>query len=124
MKNKDYLLHLLAELSNYILEDNPSRMDISLHQGSDGLHLSVLDDNPRSEKDLEAIRAALNTTERPELAEYYGSMGGSDLLGHARLNLIGWQVKRADVERTPNGTRINLSLGSDQFDTTHFATFN
>lgn len=120
MNNKDYLLHVLAEISNYVLEGNPRRMVISLHQEEDGLHLCVLDDHRRSDDELEAMRTALDTTERPELAEYYGSMGGSDLLGQARLNLIGWQVKRADVERTDNGTKIDLWAGSDRFDSSRF----
>ena len=120
MNDKDYILHLLAEISNFILEDNPRRMVISLHQEDDGFHLCVLDDHRRSDKELETMRTALNSAERPELAEYYGSMGGSDLLGHARLNLIGWQVKRADVERTDNGTKIDLWAGSDRFDSSRF----
>jgi hypothetical protein len=47
-------------------------------------------------------------------------MAGSDLVGSARLNLIGWQVKHADVTRTGNGTKIDLWLGSDRFDSSRF----
>ena len=36
---------------------------------------------------------------------------GLDLLGAGRLNLIGWQVKQADVSRVGTTTRINLWLG-------------
>jgi len=121
MKNKEYLLHLLAGVSNYILEENPRRMVVSLHQEEDGLHLCVVDDTVRSDEELAAMSAALNATARPELAEYYGSMGGSDLLGAARLNLIGWQVKHGDVSRTGNGTKIDLWLGSDRFDSSRFS---
>lgn len=120
MKNKEYLLHLLSEMSNYILESNPQRMVISLHQEEDGLHLCVVDSHVRSDEELQAISAALNSTERPELAEYYGSMGGSDLLGEARLSLIGWQIKCADVSRTGSGTKIDLWLGGDHFDSNCF----
>lgn len=120
MQNKDYLLHLIAELSNYCLDSKPQRMVISLHQEEDGMHLSVLDDHRRSEKELEEMSRSLNTSARPELAEYYGAMSGSDLLGRARLDLIGWQVKHADVTRTNEGTKIDLWLGSDRFDPTRF----
>jgi hypothetical protein len=41
MKTKEYVLHLLAEISNYVLEGKPSRMVISLHQEEDGLHLEA-----------------------------------------------------------------------------------
>ncbi|HAE22857.1 MAG TPA: hypothetical protein DCG47_11110 [Spirochaetaceae bacterium] len=120
MKTKEYLLHLLAEISNYVLEGKPSRMVISLHQEPDGLHLCVLDSTVRKEEELKAMSAALNTTVRPELADYYGSMAGSDLVGSARLNLIGWQVKHADVTRTDSGTKIDLWLGSERFDSSRF----
>jgi hypothetical protein len=96
-------------------------MVISLHQEKDGLHLAVIDDTIREDKEITSMMEALNSTSRPELAEYYGSMAGSDLLGTARLNLIGWQVKRADVTRTESGTKIDLWLGSDRFDSTKFS---
>ncbi|HKK64347.1 MAG TPA: hypothetical protein VJ967_00735 [Clostridia bacterium] len=117
---KEYILHLISEISNYILETDPSRMVISLHQESDGLHLAVLDDQERSDEEIEVISKALNTGARPELSEYYGSMGGTDLVGAARLNLIGWQIKHADVSRIDKGTKIDLWIGSDRFDSSKF----
>jgi hypothetical protein len=119
-KNKEYIIHLLAEISNYILEGQPQRMVISLHHEEDGMHLSVLDDRARGADELEDMRRALNPGARPELADYYGSMGGSDLLGRSNLSLIGWQIKRADVGSTAEGTKIDLWLGSDRFDSMRF----
>ncbi len=121
MKTKEYIMHLLAEMSNYILDAKPMRMVISLHQEPDGLHLSVMDSTVRKDSELEAITRALNTTTRPEMAEYYGHMAGNDLVGSARLNLIGWQVKKADVERIEGGTKIDLWLGSERFDSAKFS---
>jgi hypothetical protein len=121
MKTKEYIMHLLTEISKFILEDEPSRMVISLHQEPDGLHLSVMDSTVRSDSELEAISRALNTQARPELADYYGQMAGNDLVGAARLNLIGWQVKKADVERIDKGTKIDLWLGSERFDSSRFS---
>ncbi len=120
MKNKEYIMHLLAEVSNYVLESSPSRMVISLHQEEDGLHLAVLDDTKRSDEEMQSMTRALNTSSRPELADYYGAMAGSDLIGSARLNLIGWQVKHGDVSRTAEGTKIDLWLGSNRFDAKRF----
>jgi len=120
MNKKEYIMHLLAEMSNYILESKPNRMVISLHQEADGLHLAVLDDTKRSDEELRLISVALNTASRPELADYYGSMAGGDLIGAARLQLIGWQVKQADVNRIAEGTKIDLWLGSDRFEPAKF----
>lgn len=120
MKKKEYLLHLIGEISNYILDSSPNRMVVSLHREEDGIHLAFLDDNFRTEKELEEIRTALNAGGRPELAGYYGSMAGQDLLGEARLNLIGWQVKHADVSVNDSGTRIDLWLGGEGFDESRF----
>jgi hypothetical protein len=121
MKSKDYVLHLLTEISNYILASRPSRMVISLHQEADGLHLCAIDNHPRSDEQLAELSRDLNPSERPEYSEYYASMGGTDLVGEARLNLIGWQIKCADVSRTDNGTKIDLWLGSERFDSSQFS---
>jgi len=43
-----------------------------------------------------------------------------DLLGSGRLNLIGWQVKNADVSRVEGTTRINLWLGGERFNPERF----
>jgi hypothetical protein len=120
MNRKDFILHLISELSHFVLDADPMRMVISLHQESNGFHLAVIDDTERSEQELEGMRHALNKSQRPELAGYYGSMAGYDLLGEARLDLIGWQIKHADVSSTGKGTRIDLWLGSDEFDPTNF----
>lgn len=120
MKRKDLILHLLGEISSYILEENPRRMVVSLHQESDGLHLSVMDDNEHSDREIERLRRQLNTPKRPELAGYYGAMTGHDLLGSDHLNLLGWQVKRADVERIDSGIKIDLWLGGDRFNGDNF----
>lgn len=118
--NKEYLLHLIGELAKFVLDGDPTRMVISLHREQDGIHLAILDNTPRSEQELETIRASLNPAKRPELSEYYGIMAGLDLLGTSRLNLVGWQVKHADVSRTQEGTKIDLWLGSERFDSSYF----
>lgn len=120
MKRREFLLHLIGEISGFILNSNPKRMVISLHQEPDGLHLCVLDDHPRSEQEIEKISNSLNSRKRPELAGYYGSMTGHDLLGSSRLDLLGWQLKHADVTSTDSGIKIDLWLGSDRFDPTVF----
>jgi hypothetical protein len=120
MKQREFITHLVSTVSSFILEGNPGRMVISLHQEEDGLHLCVIDNNVRSDEELEDIHAALNAGARPELADYYGSMGGSDLVGAARLQLIGWQIKKGDVSRTSGGTQLDLWLGSDRFDSSRF----
>ena len=121
MNRKDFVLHLIGEVAHYILDANPMRMVISLHQEQDGLHLAILDNVQRDEAELKSIRAALNNARRPELAGYYGSMAGYDSLGAARLNLIGWQVKGADVNSTDSGTKIDLWLGGERFDPASFS---
>lgn len=120
MHRKDLVVQLISEISNFILEKEPHRMVISMHQETDGLHLCIVDDQPRSEEELKAISAALNPGARPELADYYGSMGGSDLLGAARLNLVGWQIKHADVAPSDRGIKIDLWIGGDRFDSRNF----
>lgn len=121
MNRTEFLLHLISEVAHYVLDAEPMRMVISLHQEEDGLHLAVFDDTKRSEAELESIRTSLKNPGRPELAGYYGSMAGFDMLGSARLDLIGWQIKGATVDHTDGGTRIDFWLGGDRFDPEQFS---
>ena len=110
MNQKDFILHLIGEVAHYILDAEPMRMVISLNQEEDGLHLAILDDTKRSDSELAVIRASLNSGTRPELAGYYGNMAGYDMLGSARLNIIGWQLKGKAVCAMVGG-RIVLEDG-------------
>ena len=120
MKRKDLILHLIGEISSFLLESDPRRLVISLHQEENGLHLCVLDENPHSEEELKKIDEALNSKKRPELAGYYGSMTGHDMLGSSRLNLLGWQVKHCDVSSIGSGIKIDIWLGGDAFQNEQF----
>lgn len=120
MKRKDLIVQLISEISSYLLAENPMRLVLSLHQEEDGLHLAVLDDNKHSDEEIEIMEKALNSRKRPELVDYYGAMTGHDLLGSARLNLLGWQIKHSDVTRTDSGIKVDLWLGGDRFDSRQF----
>ena len=121
MKRKEFLGRLIGELTNFILEGNPLRMVVSLHQEEDGAHVSIFDDHKRSDTEIEMISNALNPkARRPELAEYYGLMAGHDMTWEARLKLIGWQVKHASVQNSDSGIQIDLWLGSDAFNPADF----
>ena len=120
MRRKDLITHLISEISSYVLEKEPMRMVISLHQEEDGLHLSVMDDAPHTDEEIEQMEKDLNSQKRPELAAYYGAMTGRDLLGTSRLNLLGWQVKHTDVSRLDKGIKIDFWLGGDRFDSRQF----
>lgn len=113
---KDLILHLLGGIGNYLLSETPKRMIIAIHPDPDGLHICVQDDNTRTEEEVNRMREALNSEKRPELAAYYGAMTGHDLLGTTRLNLLGWQVKHADVRRTKRGVRIDIWVGGEAFE--------
>lgn len=121
MNRKDIILHLLGEMASYILEGDPQRMVISLHQEESGLHLCILDSNPHSDEEIESMEKALNSQKRPELAGYYGAMTGHDLLGSSRLDLLGWQVKHADVSKTDSGIKIDLWMGGEEFQSEKFS---
>ena len=119
-KRNELALHLIGEVGHYILEANPKRLVISLHLEDDGFHLKILDDIVRSDKEIEEMNLMLHETQRPELAGYYGSMTGFETLGHARLGMVGWQVKHGEVRHRDGGSQIDIWLGGEQFDPTHF----
>jgi len=120
MKRKDLILKLIGEMTSYVLDKDPMRMVISLHQEEDGIHLAIIDDSPRTDEEMADLERTLNSRKRPELAAYYGAMTGHDLLGSSRLDLMGWQIKHSDVTRMGEGTKIDLWLGGDRFDSRNF----
>ncbi len=113
MKRKEYLLHLIGGISSYMLDSASRKMVITLHQEEDGLHLTVEDDRKHSKEEICAICEALNSEKRPELASYYGAMTGLDLLGQSQLDLLGWQVKRCEIQEIGEGLRIDLLVGEE-----------
>jgi hypothetical protein len=121
MKRKEFLSRLIGEVTAFLLEGNPLRLVVSLHQEEDGAHITFFDDQQRSEAQIQKIREALNPRRiRPELADYYGSMAGSSLNIDSRLKLIGWQIKQATVANSESGIKIDLWLGSDAFNPENF----
>jgi hypothetical protein len=121
MKRHELYVQLISELANYLLHGNPKKMVISMHLESDGFHIAAIDDRPRTDKDIADIEHGLMMHKRPELASYYGTMVGQDLLGSSRLELIGFQIKGVKVERIPEGgVMINLWIGSEDFDPAMF----
>ncbi len=123
MKRSEFLVHLISEVSNYFLQGEPRKMVLSLHQEADGIHLAVIDDRVRSDAEVDEIERLLNSARRPELAGYYGEMTGHDLLGSARLNLVGWQIKHAEVLRTPeSGVMLNIWIGGNDFEYGKFSS--
>lgn len=117
MKRQELYVQMISEIANFLLNGNPRKMVISLHQEADGFHIAAIDDRPRSDKEIEELRESLMVQQRPELAAYYGTMMGHDLLGGARLDIIGMQIKGVKVESVPGGgIMINLWVGSEGFD--------
>jgi hypothetical protein len=115
MKRREFLLHLITEMSNFILDGNPSKMDLSLCLEENGIHLSIMDNNPRTDDEIADIFNSLNKKKRPELAGYYGSMVGHDLMGKSRLELLGWQIKHGDVTKYNDGIKIDIWVGNEQY---------
>ena len=57
MKRKEFLGRLIGEVTNFLLEGNPLRLVVSLHQEPDGAHISFFDDRPRTEEEIARFAA-------------------------------------------------------------------
>ncbi len=55
MKRKDLIVKLIGEMASYILDANPMKMVMSLHQEEDGLHLPIIDDAKHSDEEIEKL---------------------------------------------------------------------
>jgi hypothetical protein len=120
MQQEEMIVKIISEVSHFILQEDPNRMVISLHKEKDGIHLAILDDKKRSKKEIEKIKRSISIGQRPELSGYYGNLTGNNLLGVARLDIIGWQVKFIDVNETNDGLKIDIWIGSADFDKAKF----
>ncbi len=115
MKQIEMIVKIISEVAHFVLQDDPNRMVISLHKEKDGIHLAIFDDKKRTKKEIEDIKRLISIGQRPELSGYYGNLAGNNLLGEARLELIGWQVKYIDVNQTDEGLKIDIWVGSEEF---------
>ncbi|HPC38244.1 MAG TPA: hypothetical protein PLF21_02920 [Exilispira sp.] len=120
MKQVEMIVKIISEVAHFILQEDPNRMVISLHKEKDGIHLAILDDKKRSKKEIENLKRTISIGQRPELSGYYGNLAGNNLLGEARLDLIGWQVKYIDLNETRDGLKIDIWVGSEDFDKDKF----
>ncbi|MFN3410583.1 MAG: hypothetical protein ACK4YF_00285 [Exilispira sp.] len=120
MKQEEMIVKIISEVSHFVLSGDPTRMVISLHKEKGGIHLAIFDDIKRSDKEIEEIKRIISVGQRPELSGYYGNLAGNNLLGEARLDLIGWQVKYIDVNKIRDGLKIDIWIGSEEFDKDKF----
>lgn len=121
MDKRELIHHLIGGMSAHLLEKEPSRLVISLHQEEDGFHLTIIDDSTYTDEEVEHIEKALNSEKRPELAGYYGEMTEQGFFGNIRLDLLGWKVKHADIKKVRNrGIHIDLWMGSESFQSEQF----
>lgn len=120
MKQVEMIVKIISEVAHFILQEDPNRMVISLHKEKGGIHLAILDDKKRSKKEIENLKRTISIGQRPELSGYYGNLAGNNLLGEARLDLIGWQVKFIDLNETRDGLKIDIWVGSEDFDNDKF----
>jgi len=121
MKQHELYVQLISELAHYLLRNDPKKMVISMHLEADGFHIAAIDDYPHSDQEIMEIEHSLRMHQRPEMASYYGTMLGHDLLGNARLELIGYQIKGVKVEKVPEGgIMINIWIGSENFNPAMF----
>ncbi len=120
MKQEEMIVKIISEVSHFVLSGDPSRMVISLHKEKGGIHLAIFDDIKRTDKEIEELKRIISIGQRPELSGYYGNLAGNNLLGEARLDIIGWQVKYIDINPTNDGLKIDIWIGSEEFDKDKF----
>jgi hypothetical protein len=120
VNKKEFLLHLIGEMSNFFLEGNPAKMVISLHKEPDGLHLrfsTITNGPPKSWIWYDPPQQQPKTG----TGGYYGNLAGFDFLGGARLDLVGLADQTRGCGSIDRGTRIDLWLGGSGFDPTNFS---
>ena len=121
MKRKKFLSRLIGEMTGFLLESNPLRLVVSLHQEEDGAHITFFDDTQRTDAEIKRIKEALNPKKvRPELADYYGAMAERHAQHRCPSQAHRLADRHATVSNSESGIKIDLWLGSDAFNPQDF----
>ncbi|NLL81118.1 MAG: sensor histidine kinase [Tissierellia bacterium] len=106
--NERRITSITSELINNSLEAKASKITVSIERDSDKFQITVKDNGQGMDEDtLKEVRRILNQPFNEMYDEYYKGLAGSPYTD-SPLNIIGFQVHKAEVQSDSNGTSITV----------------
>lgn len=107
---KNKIKTIVNELLTNSIRANANDIDINVSLSEDEITIIATDDGDgMDEKQLQKARESLNQPYRKDLEEQFGQLAGMDVSSGGGLNIIGMQIKSAEVDSTKGeGTKIVL----------------
>ena len=106
--NERRIVCITSELICNSLEADASEVCVSIKSDPEKFQITIKDNGSgMDEKTLKEVRRILNQPFNEMYEEYYGGLTGSSYTDSG-LNVIGFQVHKAEIESNSNGTTITV----------------
>ncbi|MDD4727073.1 MAG: ATP-binding protein [Tissierellia bacterium] len=106
--NERRIVCITSELICNSLGADASDISVSIKRDSEKFQIRVTDNGSgMDEKTLKEVKRILHQPFNEMYDEYYGGLTGSSFTDSS-LNIIGFQVHKAEVESDSNGTTITI----------------
>ena len=109
LRQKQKIIHVLDELLNYALKDQPRKVMITIEDLDDKVKITLEDEGAQVDAlECREAQAMLNAPHRNELSEYYGGLAGEESFGTCSLRLVRLMVDGGTVEVCGPGMRLSV----------------
>jgi sensor histidine kinase YesM len=108
--SKRRIVSIVSELICNSLDAGATDISVSINRNSEKFEITVKDNGSgMDEKTLKEVKRILNQPLKEVYEEYYSALAGNTYTDSG-LNIVGFQVDKAEVESSPNkGTTIKVS---------------
>lgn len=109
MKSDDKkITGIVCELISNSISAKSTNISVGINRDEEKFVITVKDNGKgMDEKTLKEIRRILNQPHREMYEDYYGELAGNTT-SDSGLNIIGFQIDKAQVESSPEGTTITV----------------
>ena len=102
------ILGIVCELISNSLNAKSSDISASIKIDADKFEITVKDNGKGlDEKTLKQVKRILNQPHREVYEEYYSGLAGTASTDSG-LNIVGFQIDKAEIESSPEGTTIKV----------------
>ena len=108
MKAQQRIVNIMSELIKNALEADATDINLNIKRSADLFEITIQDDGKgMDEATLKDVQKKLKQTRREIYDEYYSGLAGFNQ-SDSGLNVVGFQVDEAEIETSPEGTKIRV----------------
>lgn len=106
--NKRRIVNIVSELISNSLDADAADISVSISRDTEKFQITVKDNGSgMDEKTLKKVRRILSQPLKEVYEEYYSGLAGNSYTDSG-LNIVGFQIDKAQVESSPEGTTITV----------------